>query len=284
MDNKIKIIADSTSDLEKEYLIENGIEIVPLGINFSEKHFEDGINLNTKELYEYVASHKELPKTSAPSIETFRNSFKKWIDEGYEILCITISSDFSSCYQNACIASEEFEDKISCIDSRNLSSGIGLIIVKAVKYIKEGKSLLEITELLKEKIIPNVRCQFVVETLDYLYKGGRCSSVSYIFGKHLHIHPIILVKDGKMIVYKKPRGKMINGLNTLLDIFKEDYPNIDEDCVMITHSLAPNSKDYLYGELTKIIPSSQIMITNAGCVVSSHCGQGTIGILYIKKD
>lgn len=280
---KIKIIADSTSDLEQDYLQEHDIEIIPLGINFKEVCYQDGVDLTTKELYKIVDETKVMPKTSAASVVTYEECFKKWIEQGYEILCITISSEFSSCYQNACIASQEFEGKVSCIDSRNLSSGIGLIIVKAVKYIKEGKSLQEITELLNEKIIPNVRSQFVVETLDYLYKGGRCSSVSYIFGKHLHIHPIILVKDGKMIVYKKPRGKMINGLNTLLDIFKADYPNIDEDCVMITHSCAEESREYLYQELSKIIPSSQIMITNAGCVVSSHCGRGTIGILYIKK-
>ncbi len=280
---KIKIIADSTSDLEKDYLEANEIDIIPLEINFNEKSYEDGINLTTKELYKIVDETKLMPKTSAPSVETFINRFKKWTSLGYEILCITISSDFSSCYQNAVIASQEFDNKISCIDSRNLSSGIGLIILKAVKYIKEGKSLKEITTLLNEKIIPNVRSQFIVDTLDYLYKGGRCSSLSYIFGKHLHIHPIILVKDGKMIVYKKPRGKIINGLNTLLDIFKLDKDVIDEDCVMITHSCAEEYKDYLYQELIKLIPSSKIMVTNAGCVVSSHCGRGTIGILYIKK-
>lgn len=280
---KIKIIADSTSDLEKDYLQKHEIDILPLGISFGDKSYEDGVNLTTSQLYELVKETGMLPKTSAICYQTYSDAFKKYVDEGFDVLCITISSDFSSCYQNASLAAEGYNGHVFCVDSRNLSSGIGLIILKAVKYRDEGKSVKEIKELLENKIIPNVRSQFIVDTLDYLYKGGRCSSLSYIFGKHLHIHPIILVKEGKMIVYKKPRGKMINGLDELLNIFKYDLNNIDEDCVMITHSLANEYEEYLHQELLKLIPESQIMVTNAGSVISSHCGKGTIGILYIKK-
>ncbi len=280
---KIKIIADSTSDLEKDYLQKHEIEILPLGITFGDKSYEDGVNLTTSQLYNLVKETGKLPKTSAISYQSFNDTFKKWVEDEYDVLYISISSDFSSCYQNAVSASGEFEGHVLCVDSRNLSSGIGLVILKAVKYRDEGKSLREIKELLEHTIIPNVRSQFVVDTLEYLYKGGRCSSLSYIFGKHLHIHPIILVKNGKMIVYKKPRGKIINGLNELLNIFKADLNDIDGDCVMITHSLANEYEEYLHQELLKLIPESQIMVTNAGCVVSSHCGKGTIGILYIKK-
>lgn len=280
---KIKIIVDSTCDLEKEILEKYDIETVPLGISFKDECYFDGVDLTTERLYELVKDKKMLPKTFAPSIGTFMQVFKKYIDQDYDIIFIAISSDFSSCYQNACVASEDYKDRIVCIDSRNLSSGIGLIILKACKYRQENKTIHEIETLLKEKIIPNVRSQFIIDTFDYLYKGGRCSSLSYFFGKSLHIHPIILVKDGKMIVYKKPRGKMINGLNELIEIFKKDLDVIDEDTVMITHSLAPEYEKYLHTELKKYVKDEIIMPTHAGCVVSSHCGRGTIGILYIKK-
>lgn len=280
---KIKIIADSTCDLEKDYLKENDIEIIPLGISFKDECFEDGKDLSTADLYRMVDEKKMLPKTFAPGIEKYKEVFKKWVDESYDVLFISISSDLSSCFQNAYIASQEFDDHVFCVDSKNLSSGIGLIILKAVKFKNEGKTIQEIITLLNEKIIPNVRSQFIVDTLDYLYKGGRCSSLAFIFGKSLHIHPIILVKEGKMIVYKKPRGKMVNGLNELLEIFKKDLNNMDLDTVMITHSIAPEYEKYLHQEVKKYIDEDKIMHTNAGCVISSHCGKGTIGILYIKK-
>lgn len=281
--NKIKLIVDSTSDLTEEYLKNNNIDVLPLGVNFPDASFLDGVDIDVAKLYEHVKEVSSLPKTAACTIFQYQEAFKKYIEEGYDIICISISSDFSSCYNNSLIASEEYKDKIECIDSRNLSSGIGLVVVKANDYIKQGKNIHEIAEILKNEIIPNVRSQFVVDTLEYLYKGGRCSSLSYIFGKHLHIHPIIRVKDGKMGVFKKVRGKMVNGLNELLDIFKADISSYDHEVVMITHSLADDSAKYLYDELSKIIDPKSIMITKAGCVISSHCGKGTIGILYIKK-
>ena len=280
---KIKIIADSTCDLEKDYLKENDIEIIPLGISFKDESFEDGVNLSTAELYRLVDEKKMLPKTFAPGIEKYKEVFKKWVDASYDVLFISISSYLSSGFQNAYIASQEFDNHVFCVDSKNLSSGIGLIILKAVKFKNEGKTIQEIVTLLNEKIIPNVRSQFIVDTLDYLYKGGRCSSLAFIFGKSLHIHPIILVKEGKMIVYKKPRGKIVNGLNELLEIFKKDLSEMDLDTVMITHSIAPEYEKYLHQEVKKYIDEDNIMHTNAGCVISSHCGKGTIGILYIKK-
>ncbi len=279
----VKIIVDSTCDLTEEFLRKNDIEVAPLGIIFGEESYHDGVDITVPDLYKKVDEKHLLPKTSALSIEELHEIFQKWNEKGYDIFFICISSDFSSCYQNAKIASEEFENHVVCFDSRNLSSGIGLLILKACKFRDQQKSIQEIETMLKD-FVPRVRSQFAVETLDYLYKGGRCSSLAFIFGKGFHIRPIIRVKDGKMFVYKKPRGKMINALNTLLDIFKEDLKNLDPDCVMITHSLADESEVYLRNELKKIIPESMIMTTRAGCVVSSHCGKGTIGILYIVNQ
>ncbi len=282
---KIKIITDSTCDLRDEEIQKYDIEVIPLLVGFSQGTYQDRIEINAKQLYSLVDQYEELPKTAARNPEHFAKIFKKYIDLDYDILCILISSEFSSTFQSAYVASTEFDsNRIKIIDSRNLSTGIGLTILKAVKFREEGKSLFEIADILETKIIPNVRAQFVVENLTFLHKGGRCSSTTHFFGKMLHIHPEIVVRDGKMSVYRKPRGKMIKAYNELLEMIQEDLPNVDLDCVMITHSLAPVGEHYLYKELSKIIPKESIMVTEAGCVISSHCGKGTIGILYILKN
>ena len=250
---KIKIIVDSTCDLPKQYLKENDVSVIPLSISFKEEIYKDGVDITVEKLYEYVDKKKMLPKTSALTTYELIQEFKKWVDKDYDVFFISISSSFSCSLQNAYIASQEFDGRV-----------------------------IEFEEKLNY-YVPRVRSQFAVETLDYLYKGGRCSSLVFIFGKGLHIRPIIRVTDGKMAVYKKPRGKMIKALNELLQIFKDDLANIELDKVMLTHSLAPESMEYLKQELLKLIPEDKLMITEAGSIVSAHCGKGTIGILYIVK-
>lgn len=281
--NKIKIIVDSTSDLTKEYLEENNISVIPLGVTFGDKVYHDGIDITVKDLYSYVEKNKILPKTSAISVGEFITCFQKYIDEGYDIFYTGISSKMSSSYQNACLASENFEKgRILIFDSLNLSTGIGLQVTRAVELVKEGKNLAEINEELL-KIRPLVCSQFLIETMDYLYKGGRCSGVAYFLASALYLKPIIRVVDGGMIVYKKPIGKTIKACNALLEIFKKDLPNMDTSLVMLTSTFADNSEKYLYNELLKYLPAENIMVTHAGAVISSHCGPGTIGILYIMK-
>lgn len=280
---KVKLLVDSTCDLPLELLKENDVEIIPLLVNFDEEEYKDLVEITTKELYEKVNEKGKLPKTAARSVGAFDEVYRKIFNEGYDqIVLIPIGSTLSSTMQNAIIATEGFEGKVFVHDSLNLSTGIGLQVLKVIKLIKAGKTGPEILEELKQ-IAPKVSAQFAVESLDYLYKGGRCSQTSYFFGKGLKIKPIIKVVDGKMIVYKKPIGKMVNALNKLLDIFKEDLDNLDLDTVMITHSMADESCAYLYEKLKELIPEEHIMTTNAGCVISSHCGPGTIGILYITK-
>lgn len=280
---KVKLVVDSTIDLPMQYLKDNKIDIVSTIITFGEEEYEDLKQINSAQLYSLVEKKNALPKTSARSSGYFEEVFKKCFEEGYDqIVCITISSIFSSTYQNAYIASQEFKGKVFVHDSLNLSSGEGLQVMRAVDMIKEGKSGAEILETLKD-MAPRVRSQFAVETLDYLYKGGRCSGAAYYVGGAFKIKPIIRVVDGKMIVYQKPIGKMVKALNKLLDIFKADLNNLDVDKVMITHSQAYESEKYLYEELKKLIPEERIMITDAGCAISTHCGKGTIGILYVVK-
>lgn len=280
---KVKIIIDSTADLTPEYIKENDIEVMPLKVIFNSESYSDGVDIDVETLYKRVKENKSLPKTAAISTAEFITTFSKYIEQGYEIFFTGISSKMSSTYSNAVIAGQTFEEgKVVVYDSYNLSTGIGLQVLKAVKLRNEGKSAQEIKDYLLG-ITLKVRSQFLIETLDYLYKGGRCSALTYFFGRGFHIKPIIRVQDGTMVVFKKPIGKTLNACNALLDIIKKDLDNIDLDCVMITSSIAPQSEKYLYDELSKIIDPKIIMITHAGCVISSHCGPGTIGILYIVK-
>lgn len=279
---KVIIATDSTCDLETSTIIDKDIKVIPLYVNFSEEQFKDGVDITTPLLYKMVEERKILPKTAAVSAFEFEMFFKSYVDKDCDIIYIGISSKFSSTINNARLAAKVIgEDRVFVVDSLNLSTGIGLIVLKACKFRDMGFSPVKICEELS-KIIPNVRSQFAIETLDYLHKGGRCSSIAALFGGILKLKPIIEVRDGGMVVGKKPMG-MKKALNLLLEQIYKDKDKLDADCVMVTHSLAAESCEYLKSELKKNINVDLIMETNAGCVISSHCGRGTIGILYIIK-
>ena len=282
--NKVIIIADSTVDLTPELIKKHNIVTVPLIVRFDEEIYYDNETITPDELYEKVKIKGELPKTAAVAPQTFIELFKPYIDQGCDILFSGIGAKMSSTIQNAIIASNEFpEGRIFVLDSGNLSTGTGLLILKMCKYRDEGKSAKEIFDLVSP-LVTKVSAQFAVDTLEYLHKGGRCSRASKIFGTIFHIHPIIKLVDGGMIVYKKPRGAYKAALNELVNEIKGDYPNVDLDHVFVTHSgMDQNLINYLYEEVSKVVGQDHVYITRAGCVISSHCGPGTIGVLYIKK-
>ena len=282
--NKVIIIADSTVDLTPELIKKHNIVTVPLIVRFDEEIYYDNETITPDELYEKVKNKGELPKTAAVAPQTFIELFKPYIDQGCDILFSGIGAKMSSTIQNAIIASNEFpEGRIFVLDSGNLSTGTGLLILKMCKYRDEGKSAKEIFDLVSP-LVTKVSAQFAVDTLEYLHKGGRCSGASKIFGTIFHIHPIIKLVDGGMIVYKKPRGAYKAALNELVNEIKGDYPNVDLDHVFVTHSgMDQNLINYLYEEVSKVVGQDHVYITRAGCVISSHCGPGTIGVLYIKK-
>ena len=282
--NKVIIIADSTVDLTPELIKKHNIVTVPLIVRFDEEIYYDNETITPDELYEKVKIKGELPKTAAVAPQTFIELFKPYIDQGCDILFSGIGAKMSSTIQNAIIASNEFpEGRIFVLDSGNLSTGTGLLILKMCKYRDEGKSAKEIFDLVSP-LVTKVSAQFAVDTLEYLHKGGRCSGASKIFGTIFHIHPIIKLVDGRMIVYKKPRGAYKAALNELVNEIKGDYPNVDLDHVFVTHSgMDQNLINYLYEEVSKVVGQDHVYITRAGCVISSHCGPGTIGVLYIKK-
>ena len=281
---KIKIITDSTCDLTKELLEKYDITVIPLYVNFKETSFKDGVTIDTSLLYQKVEEYQMLPKTAAITIVDFMTIFSQYIKEDYDIIYTGISKALSSTYNNAVIAANEIDpDRISVIDSMNLSTGIGLNLLRIAKLRDEGKNLAEITEDITNYRL-KVKSQFAIPTLDYLYKGGRCSGLTNLVGKVFKIKPIIEVRNGKMSVGPKPRGKMINALNTLLEMIKKDLNNLELENVFITHSLNYEDASYLETELKKFLPSEvKLYNTCAGCVISSHCGKGTIGILYVVK-
>lgn len=283
--NKVKIITDSTCDLSKDIIESRDIEVLPLYVNFGDESFKDGVNITTEELYKLVEKKGELPKTAAIDIVTLTDSFKKWLDLGYDVIFTGISRQLSRTFENAIMAKNELEsDRVFIVDSKNLSTGVALTVLKACDYRDKGLSAKEIVDEM-EAVTDKVKAQFAIETMDYLYKGGRCSSVAKLFGTLLKIKPIIFVREGKMTVGMKPIGKMKVALDKMINMFLEDYKagNVVRDRVFITHSIAIESEKYIRERLEAEVKDMEIISTVAGCVISSHCGPGTIGILYITK-
>ncbi len=280
--NKVIIMSDSTCDLSQSIIDEYNIKIVPLYVSFNDETYKDRVNITTEKLYDLVDKKGILPKTSAPSAGVFHEFFKPYIDEGYDIVYIGISSKLSSTLQSAYIAASEFEEgRIQIVDSLNLSTGVGLLVLKAAKFASLGDNSATIAEKVKN-IVPKIETAFVIDTMDYLYKGGRCSGIANFVGTILKIKPIIHVVDGGMIVGAKPRGRK-KAYKLLLDKIYADKDKLDNDFVMVTHSLNYEAAKYLTNEINNNLNIESVYETTAGCVISSHCGKGTIGILYVTK-
>ncbi|MDD3126623.1 MAG: DegV family protein [Candidatus Izemoplasmatales bacterium] len=280
--DKIKIISDSTCDLTAELIKKNDIEIIPLYVNFGEESYLDGETLTVNEMYDKITNCGYLPKTAAIAPGTFTTRFKYYLDQGYKILYMGIGSKFSATLQSANLAKKILQsDDIHLVDSKNLSSGTGLLVLKACKFRDQGDDIVTIEQKIID-LVPKVRTQFVINTMEYLYKGGRCNSVVAFVGTILKIKPIIKVVNGEMAVGKKGHGKITSGLDILIDEVQRVKDQLDDDYLMVTHSLASDSVKYINDKIDNIAVKNKY-VTSAGCVISSHCGQGCIGILYIMK-
>lgn len=282
----IRIITDSTCDLSKELIEKYNIRVIPLHVSFpgDDTEYLDGVNINSEQLYDLATKLNVLPKTGAVNVVEFIKVFEEELAKGNEIFYVGIGSGLSSTYNNACIAREQFPDsKIVVLDGQNLSTGTGLIVIKAARLAKEGKSLEEIKEIC-EKAVPLVSAKFCIDRLDYLYKGGRCSGMAMIAAHALKIHPVAKVINNKLVVYKKPRGKYENAVEVQIDEFMHDLDNMDKSCVFITHSGRMGGiEKQIYDKISPYLDKENLFITEAGCTISSHCGPKTIGILYILK-
>lgn len=280
----IKIIADSTCDLSKEIIEKYNISILPLYVHLGDEEYKDGVNLTSDEIYSWSDENELTPKTAAFSIKEAMDLFKKHIDAGDEIISFSISDEMSTSGNVMRLASKELESEnsIHIINSANLSTGIGLLVLEAAIMAKQGKSAKEIVARIEE-LKSRVRASFVVDTLTYLHRGGRCNSVAKLAGGILKIHPKIIVDNGKMRVGKKYRGKMPNVIMSYVKDMEENLKKAKTDRVFITHSGCEQEIiNQVYEYLLELNVFDEIIITRAGGIISSHCGPGTLGVLFIS--
>lgn len=280
----VRIIADSTCDLSRDLLEKYKVAILPLHILLGEEEYEDGKDIRPEEIYRWSDEHGTTPKTSAPSMESTLRLYREVYEEGDELVCFSISGQMSTSGNVMQLAAEEMGigDKVTVIDSENLSTGIGHLVVEAAIMAQGGKSAGEIADRM-EKLKPLVRASFVVDTLVYLHRGGRCSGLAAMLGSTLHLHPMIVVEDGKMHSTRKYRGSLSKALTAYAKDLEPALRKAKRDRVFITHSGCDRETVEQVREfLEKLGVFKEILVTRAGGVISSHCGPGTLGILFIE--
>lgn len=282
----VKIISDSTCDLSPELVAKYDIDILPLHILLGEDEFEDGKTITPEQIFKWADEHKTTPKTSAPSLEKAIELFRPYVEEKREIVCFSISSSMSTSGNVMRLAAEELESSalITVIDSANLSTGIGHLVIEAAIMAKNGKTAAEISAAMEE-LKPLVRASFIVDTLIYLYRGGRCNAVAAMAGSVLKLHPKIVVENGAMDASKKYRGKLATVILSYVKDMEEALKKARPDRVFITHSGCDTEiVNAVRSYLESLGVFQEILETRAGGVISSHCGPGTLGVLFIAKE
>lgn len=282
----VKIIADSTCDLSQDLLERYNVATIPLHILLGEEEYEDGVSLLPEDIYRWADEHKTTPKTSAPSVDTVMQVFRPPLSAGEDIVCFAISESMSTSANVMRLAAMQLgaESRVRVIDSANLSTGIGLLVLKAAQMAADGKTADEIvTEI--ERLKPLVRASFVVDTLTYLHRGGRCNGLAAMAGSVMKLHPKIVVSDGKMSSSKKYRGKIGSVIMAYVRDMEEQLLAADRKRVFITHSGCPEETiDEVKAYLQSLSYFGEILVTRAGGVISSHCGPGTLGVLFIDGE
>ncbi len=282
MSNKVIIASDSTTDLGPELIARYGIEIIPLGVNLSDKQYTDGVDINPDMIYAHYEKTGELPKTSAINIADFEDRFSELTADGASVVLFTISAEMSSTYHNGKLAAEGFPN-VHVVDTRNLSTGGGLLVIRAAEMAKEGKNAEEIANACRE-LTPFVDASFIIDNLEFLYKGGRCSALAAFGANVLSIKPCIIVRDGKMSVGKKYRGKFASTLKKYIADQLGDASDIDLGHVFVTHAgCDPEIYEACIEAVKNTADFGEIHLTRAGCTISSHCGRNTLGVLFIRK-
>lgn len=281
----IRIFTDSTADLSPELIKRYNITVIPLHICLDDKEYRDGLEITPAEIYKWADEHNTTPKTSAVSMEDAAGAFRPVIEAGDEIIAFTISSKMSTTFNVLNIAAESLNaaDKISIIDSENLSTGIGLLVLTAADLVSSGEAREDIVREINN-LRSSVRASFVVDTLIYLHRGGRCSSVAALAGSMLKLHPEIIVRDGAMLADKKYRGRIDTVTLDYVHDMELSLLDARPERVFITHS---GASDEVVSKVKEYLQSlkcfKEIHITRAGGVISSHCGPGTLGVLFIAK-
>lgn len=282
--SNIKLFADSTCDLPKAEVERMDVDIIPLLVTFEEEAYKDGIEITVGDLFELVEEKNVLPKTSAPSPVDFYNAFKPYVDEGKSIIYFGLSSKISSTIQNAKLAADRFENgAVHIIDSLNLCVGIGALITNAYNYINMGMNLNDVVNKVTD-LVPNYKLYFTVDTLDYLHMGGRCSSTQALFGNMLNIKPVISMSVGGLDVWKKTRGKK-KAINLMVEEVLNDKDFILNKEIHIGCALGnEKERDLLKNQIMELTGITNIKEYILGCVISSHCGEGTVGLGYFLNS
>ena len=281
----IAITTDSTCDLPQNLIEENEITVVPLTILLGDSVYRDGVDIKPDDIYAYVDKTGVLPKTSAVTPAEYYEVFKKLVDEGKKVVHIGFSSGLSSSFQNAIVASSEFDD-VYCIDSKTLCTAQGLLVLKACDFRAKGLDAKKIADKVT-KLVPKVSATFVLDGLEYLHKGGRCSTVARFGANVLGIKPSIAVDNqtGKLEVAKKYRGKIDIVYKQYITDRMNEIKRIEPDRVVIAESggVSPKVLAFAKGVIEGKDKFNQVIVADAGCTISSHCGPKTFAIFYIKK-
>lgn len=282
MQNKIIITSDSTTDLGEELIARYGIKILPLKVALGEKTYTDGVDITPDMIYEHYRAAGELPQTAAPNLAECMDFFGALVKDGYTVVHFTICSDMSSSYSNAAIAAQEYEN-VHVVDTRNLSTGGGLLVLTACEMAQQGMEAAEIAAKCRE-MTDRVSASFVVDDLTFLHKGGRCSALAALGANLLKLKPCIEVISGKMDVSRKYRGKFEKVLPQYIADQIGDPDSIETDHVFVTHAGCDEAVYQMcVEEVRKLVGVKEIHITRAGCTISSHCGRNTLGVLFIRK-
>lgn len=278
----IKITADSTCDLG-EHVARRNIGIMPLTVILGTDSFRDGVDIIPQDIFSYVEKTGQLPKTAAPSITEYEDFFAKYVDEGNTVIHFNISDKSSSSHQYALAASKKFKGKVFVVDSKALSSGQGLLVMKAADMLEAGADAKEIYESVLA-LRPLVNTSFIPDRLDYLYKGGRCSRMAMYGANILKIHPLIEMDDGQLVADKKYRGSMEKCITSYIQDLAVKYPKYDKTRCFITHSSADASLvETARAKVKEIFGFDEIIETVAGSVITGHCGRNTLGVLFIAE-
>lgn len=278
----IKILSDSTCDLGRDLLEKNNITLVPLSVIMDGKDYKDGVTIHPGDIFAHVAAGGDLCTTSAVSIGEYSDIFAQYADNYDGIIHISIGSGFSTCYQSAMLAAEEF-DNVRVIDSQNLSTGQGLVVLKACQLAQTCTDLDAMANELRA-YTAKVEASFLVDKLDYLVKGGRCSSAAALGSNLLSLKPCIEVKDGKMSVGKKYRGNYAKCLASYVKERLEGREDIDRSILFVTKTeVSPECYDAVMEAVHTYGGFEAVHETTAGCTVSCHCGPGTLGILFVRN-
>ncbi len=282
MSEKVLILSDSTCDLSPELIERYDVKIIPLKIGLGENQYIDGVDIDPEMIYEHYEKTGELPKTAAINTAEFASVIEPYVNDGHSAVIFTIGSQMSSTYNNARLAAAEF-DNVYAVDTQNLSTGGGLLVIAAAEMAQKGMSAKEIAEEC-ERLAGFVDASFVIDDLEFLYKGGRCSALAAFGANALHLKPCIAVREGKMGATKKYRGKFGDVLKKYISEQIGDASDIVTDHVFVTHA---GCDEEIYNACLEQVKEygvfKEVHLTRAGCTVSSHCGRNTLGVLFIRK-